>query len=180
MSIDNNIRLFIGSYINLPFFKDNYSNFQNEFDGVTFGKWVEGENLHFTYFFIGDFPSFKLNQLTETISKITCLHRSELTFKGLDCFPNKYNPRVLNVPIYDPNGILKKIYTEICNEMKKFSIKSDNHSFKPHLTLQRIKEIDKSRFNLQFDKFRNFNFGSVEEFKVDLISSELTRSGPIY
>ena len=47
-------RLFLGTFIDQHIFKDIYDEIYNDFDGPEGGKWVEAQNLHFTYKFIGD------------------------------------------------------------------------------------------------------------------------------
>ena len=53
-------RLFTGTYIDKEIFEDIYEDMLEDFKGITTGKWVEPENLHFTYHFIGDFETDKI------------------------------------------------------------------------------------------------------------------------
>ena len=113
MSAHQKIRLFLGTYVDYSMFADNYKTIQDKFKGISFGKWVEPEILHFTYFFIGDFPVNELSKLKSSLANITDKYSSEIIFKGIECFPNLRNPRVIHIPVINPDGLLIKIYNQI-------------------------------------------------------------------
>ena len=52
MHKQNTIRLFTGTYVDDELFRYIYNDIKDDFAGATFGKWVEPDNLHFTYHFI--------------------------------------------------------------------------------------------------------------------------------
>ena len=47
------MRLFIAS----PVILSHYDVIKNDFEGIVEGKWVEEENLHLTWVFLGDVPN---------------------------------------------------------------------------------------------------------------------------
>jgi 2'-5' RNA ligase len=180
MSTHQKIRLFLGTYLDNSLFAKDYSKLQEKFSGISIGKWVEMENLHFTYFFIGDFPLNELDYLKSSLAGITERYNSEIFFNGLECFPNNRNPRILTVPVINPDGMLIKLYQKIENVCTFFGLITDNKPYKPHITLQRIKECDPLKIANIIEEYKYYSFGLMSEFKVDLISSELTSKGPIY
>ena len=179
MHNNETIRLFTGTYVDTDIFRFIYDDIKYDFRGASFGKWVEAENLHFTYHFIGDVPENKLEELKENLSEITHEYSDLLMFKGIGAFPNFRRPRVLHIPIFD-NGILLEIYKNIGNILNKLGYETENRQYKPHLTLQRIKDFDKEKFIQALDKYKNYEFGTMNGFKVSLIKSKLTRQGPVY
>jgi len=173
------IRLFTGTYVDSDIFRFIYDDIKDDFRAVSFGKWVESENLHFTYHFIGDIPLSNLDELKDNLSGITIEYPDLLKLKGLKAFPNLKRPRVLHIPVYN-NGILQEIYTNIGNVLDTLGYEVEKRKFKPHLTLQRIKDFDSEKFLEVVDKYKEYEFGVMSGFKVSLIKSKLTRQGPVY
>ncbi len=99
MHKQNTIRLFTGTYVDDELFRYIYNDIKDDFAGATFGKWVEPDNLHFTYHFIGDIPIDKLDELKKNLSEITVKYNSVLEFHGISVFPNRKKPRVLHIPV---------------------------------------------------------------------------------
>ncbi len=172
-------RLFTGTYVTDELFQYIYDDIKEDFEGATFGKWVEPENLHFTYHFIGDVASELLGEVKEALADITKEYVSLLNFRGISVFPNVKRPRVLHIPVYD-SGILQDIYARIGTALDSINIKTETRRYIPHLTLQRIKDFDKIKFQAAIRKYERYEFGTMDTFRVSLIESQLTRSGPVY
>jgi 2'-5' RNA ligase len=180
MSSHQKKRLFLGTYIDYSLFADEYLTIQDKFKGISVGKWVESDNLHFTYYFIGDFPMNEIDNLKSSLAGITESYNSEIWFKGLDCFPNTRNPRVLQIPVMNPDGMVYKLYQQIENVCSFYGLTVEDKPYKPHITLQRIKECNRQKIIDLIQEYKDFSFGQMSEFKIDLISSELTSKGPVY
>jgi len=172
-------RLFTGTYVDRELFQYIYNDIIEDFNGATFGKWVELKNLHFTYHFIGDVAVELVDEVKKSLADITKEYDAPLGFRGLSAFPNIKRPRVLHIPVYD-SGILQKVYSRIGNALESINIKTDERKYKPHLTLQRIKDFDKIKFQSMIEKYERKDFGTMNSFRVSLIESRLTRHGPIY
>lgn len=179
MEPNETVRLFTGTYADADIFRDVYDEIKGDFEGKSFGKWVEKENLHFTYHFIGDFEAGKIGNLKEKLSPILKEYDSLLEFRGLKVFPNMNRPRILNVPVYH-NGILREIFDELAKELAHFGVVPDRKKYKPHITLQRIKDVERDDFREIMAKYKEREFGVMNRFKVCLIESRLTPKGPIY
>ena len=173
------MRLFTGTYIDREIFQYIYEDVKEDFRGASFGKWVEPENLHFTYHFIGDVADDRVDELKSSLADITVEYASFLKFRGIAVFPNLRRPRILHIPILNSN-LLQDIYENIRGVLDSLGFETEMKRFKPHLTLQRIKDVDNEKFRKAIEKYKDFDFGTMDAFKVSLIESKLTSRGPIY
>ncbi len=144
------------------------------------GKWVESENLHFTYRFIGDFEVERIEDLKfELRERLKDIKAPEVKYKGLGVFPNFSSPRVLWIGVHSTSvGDVKK---GVDLALKKFGFGAEERAFKPHVTLMRIKRLRHAI------KFKSFLFSMKEKvfhedtaYTVSLVESKLTEKGPLY
>ncbi len=157
------MRLFIASSANI----EDYSAIRSDFSEVLDGKWVEEENLHLTWSFLGEQKSAE--PWRERLKPIPSMSEStELRSLGFFGHP----PRILYARC-ESEGLTQKV-TEF--EKQGFSMKR----FQPHVTLCRIKRIeDWKGFKELVKKYRGKNIGEVLP-GITLYESKLTKSGPIY
>jgi 2'-5' RNA ligase len=151
------MRLFIATPITLPI----YTAIKQKLSPYIQGNWILGSNLHITHLFIGEQEpnnyKFRLNIPNEKIE-----------LKGLDFF----NDKILYIKASSPN--IDIVHKEL---IKKLQIHSK--TFKPHVTLCRIKSIkDKTKLLNAVKEFNNLKF--YADFEVYLYSSTLTPKGAIY
>ncbi|ROL62134.1 RNA 2',3'-cyclic phosphodiesterase [Bacteroidetes/Chlorobi group bacterium ChocPot_Mid] len=172
-------RLFIGTFIKSDTFFEGYKKIVNEFSGKIYGKWVELENLHFTYKFIGDVDIEKVPELISTIDCELREFNSNFILKGLGIFPNVKNPRVFFVNIINSDRRIFEIYKTIEDKLTRIGYEKEKREFRPHLTLLRVKSVT-AQFQSILPKFANVEFALVNKFYVNLIESQLTPKGPIY
>jgi 2'-5' RNA ligase len=176
----NTVRLFTGTYADPEIFRFLYHELQKEFKPVLDGKWVEPENLHFTYKFIGDFNSAFIGQLKNELSDVLRDFNDKLELCGIDCFPKNEPPRVMHIGIKDTNGVLNRIFEKIESVAVRHGVPREKFPFTPHLTLVRIKSVKKELLDAKLEEFRNKSFGIMNGFRVSLIESKLYDSGPLY
>lgn len=176
----NTKRLFIGTFIDRDVFKYSYEDIIEDFKMAVFGKWVEIENLHFTFKFLGDVKMQEITKIKEELDDLFTDIESPLIFNGLGGFPNLINPRVLFANIIDNSGQLEFINNSIEKRLFNLGFPADNKPFKPHLTLIRLKDFNKFEFKNAVSKYKDYEFGEMDSFKPVLIESKLTPKGPIY
>ena len=63
----------------------------------------------------------------------------ELSLRGLGCFPNLNNPRVIWCGIDGDLGPLAQLHRTVENACGTFGFSPEDRAFKPHLTLGRVK-----------------------------------------
>ncbi len=107
-------------------------------------------------------------------------YKSEISLNGLGFFPDEIHPKLMHVNIIDNDKILEKIHKETEQMFIKFGYKQEKRIFTPHLTLVRIRDVNYSIFEKVILKYKNYDFGTLNGFSVDIIESKLTSQGPIY
>ena len=143
------------------------------------GKWVEEENIHFTYRFLGDVEEERIPSIAKMLKgKLKGVKAPVVEYKGLGVFPSLRSPRVLWVGMESED--LQEVKRRVDLALMPFGFPPEDN-FTPHLTLLRIKKLR------HFTRFRNYLFQMKDHFferKVEsrlcLIESRLTPEGPIY
>ena len=174
------VRLFIGTYIDNRLILPHYDNIKKDFLEVCGGKWVEPENMHFTYKFIGDVFIPLAQAIKNTLKDTLKTYNNELKLQGMGSFPNQRTPKVLFIKIFNKDNLLRSIYRTIEAKMKPLGFEPEAGRFNPHLTLLRIKSYKSEEFSNLIEQYSTFDYGTMSSFKVSLIKSTLMRTGPIY
>ncbi len=157
------MRLFIAS----PIILDDYTSIQEDFKDIIEGKWVEEENLHLTWVFLGDKKNEK--PIIEKLQKISLLE-SEVSIEEMGYFGRP--PRVLFAKAEE-----KPLYNK-AREFKEVGF--GLYRFKPHITLCRIKTIhDYKAYKEKLKTYREKALGLILP-EINLYESTLTSEGAEY
>ncbi|OGU56687.1 MAG: 2'-5' RNA ligase [Ignavibacteria bacterium GWF2_33_9] len=143
------------------------------------GKWVENENLHFTYHFMGNVSEEKVEELRNDLSPFLTKYDDKINVHSLRLTPSSDNPKVLVSQIFNPSKKLFKLHNDMKTILKKHEINFDLRNFKPHMTLIRIKETYDG-FNEFIENNQKYNFSYTKGFEIKLVQSSLTNERPIY
>ncbi len=173
-------RLFIGTFVKAEKLLQLYPKLISEFSEILVGKWVEQWNLHFTYHFLGEVPTLIIPELLKEINPFLGEYTDTISLNGLGCFPNQYKPRVLFVNLFCANSLLEKLQNDMKNALRKLKFDLDERHFHPHLTLARIKYVHREPFIEKLEKYKKADLGQISHFRIELIESKLTSSGPLY
>lgn len=173
------MRLFIGTFIHSDEIISKYHQFQIISKDYFSGKWVEDENLHFTFHFIGDIAEEKVSDLQMQLTPYLTEYNEKLIIKSLEGFPNLKNPRQIVGKIFSPSKEIYKLHSNFAKILNSNNIEYDKRNYRPHLTLIRIKSLS-DNYADNIDSFRYFDFGEIHHYRVNLIQSTLTPKGPIY
>jgi len=134
-------------------------------------------DLHLTLKFLGDVDISLVKGIIERLSRIS-LPPFSITVRDVGGFPNIFRPRVVFIGV-DESPELKKLYNEV-EESLVGLFPRETRSFKPHITIARIKQYVKIDESI-VSKMRSI----VKEYKLNvncfkLKRSTLTSGGPIY
>lgn len=173
------IRLFVGVFVDKSIFSSIYPKIINEFDKVSFGKWVEDYNLHFTMKFIGEVDKSEVSQIKDVLSDLLIEYRSKLVFKGLSVLPKRGQPRVLYADIHTEDNMLSENAVLIDTRLQELGFPREEREFVPHITLLRMKSVH-NNFRNSLMKYSDYKFGEMSSYKICLIESKLSPRGPIY
>lgn len=139
------MRLFIAS----PVILDDYTSIKEDFTDILEGKWVEEENLHLTWVFLGDVKEEK--PIIDKLKEISPLeHRVNMKELGYFGRPPK---------IFFAKSEEKVLY----NKAREFrNAGFDLYRFKPHMTLCRIKTIhDYKAYKEKLKAYRERSLGVI-------------------
>lgn len=139
-------------------------------------KWVALENLHITLKFLGEVDEKLRCDMMPVIKDICGKHRPfQVVLRGLGCFPNSRNPRVLWVGVDQGDEELCSLAADLEGSMVRLGFKAEKR-FHPHLTIGRVKKPCSVDHILVKDVITDaFGVDSVVLFK-----STLKPDGPVY
>lgn len=141
-------------------------------------KWVNPENFHFTLHFLGYLDQKKLSAVKKIIANNIKEQGSiKLEISTFGCFPNESRPRVLFLDSCELDGNhLQNLQKNTGKELKFIGIKIDKRPWQMHITFARLRKPAP----LPLEQFKNFRKLKFSVQSIDLMKSELYRSGPIY
>ena len=145
-------------------------------------RWTSPKNMHLTLAFLGDVPIPELDRLAPVIDQ-ACrgVESFELNALGAGTFGTPRHPRVLwaGIATCPP---LTALQLRIGEALLAAEIAYDRKAFSPHLTLGRVKSIDRHTQPLldKLEKHADTAFGSVLVSGVELMKSELMPHGVQY
>jgi len=157
------MRLFIASPVELF----EYKKIQEDFKGIIEGKWIEEENLHLTWVFLGELSSPV--PVIEKLQQLTPL-KKYFDIASLSYFGRP--PRVFFAKAEE------KLLYEKAVSFREAGF--DLYRFKPHITLCRIKHIHNYRaFKELKHYYKERILGKILP-QITLYESRLSKSGPAY
>jgi 2'-5' RNA ligase len=144
-------------------------------------KWVHVDNMHLTLKFFGKTPENVLPKIQEYLFNVVLSYNPfYIRIYDIGVFPNRKYPRVIWIGV-EESDILKRLHIDIENTMGSLGFKKEQRSFKPHLTLGRVRS-QKGIMHLvhDLDTFKDKDFGNIHVKKIKLMKSELKPQGAIY
>jgi len=143
-------------------------------------KFVEPENLHFTFKFLGEITQQKTDTILNMVEDKAENYRPfNIKIKGVGAFPNPGYIKVLWLGIENPT-IFSKIQEDFDEEFVKMGFKKER-SYIPHLTIGRVKGVENKELLTNIVKeLEDIDIGSMKIDRIILKESELTPAGPIY
>lgn len=106
-------------------------------------SWVRPELFHVTLRFIGDTPVSVLEEIRKSLRKgVQVPKAAELELRGVGSFGPRKKPRVIWVGFQEPD-LFKTLRAEVDRALECCGILRDDHPFNPHLTLGRVRSLQK-------------------------------------
>jgi len=145
-------------------------------------RWVRPQGIHLTLKFFGaisesDVANISLvaENTTSNISPFT------LGIKRVGAFPDVKRPRVLWLGMDGDVDTLIRLQKEVDAELQKYGFEKEDRTFRPHLTLARIKD-PRGLIGLAkiMEKRENYEAGSFSAAGLNLFKSDLTPKGAVY
>ena len=175
------VRLFFGTHIDpdVIYANDGLDKIEQYFNCSM--KFVEKENIHMTWKFIGDVAQDKVDGIIATVQEILASHADiKIRFQEFAVWPNGKFPRQLVITGNDLNGEGAKLYKELNRSLAKVGIEKEKRSFNPHITAARFRIKGKPEKPFILPEWLKFNETVARFSSMDLIQSTITPKGSIY
>lgn len=159
---------------------------RNKFSDLRVG-WEKAAKLHLTLKFLGDIDEKQLKDLENAVlNSVNAFSKAEkaadfkIQISDTGVFPSKRNAKILWLGLHDKTESLTKINQLLETECEKIGFEKEKRSFKPHLTIARLREPHKSG-NLVEKHLENM-FEPVEFTVSEIViyESKLLPTGSIY
>lgn len=106
-------------------------------------RWVDPVNMHLTLAFLGDNHKEQVEMAGDIMSIVAAeFEPFELVFNGAGIFRNIKQPRVIWLGLKVPDSFYN-MQKMLCDQLEKEGLYRKEKTFRPHITLGRIKYIDK-------------------------------------
>ncbi|MBR5710311.1 MAG: RNA 2',3'-cyclic phosphodiesterase [Thermoguttaceae bacterium] len=146
-------------------------------------KWVESGQFHVTLKFLGDVEREDMASVcTEFQKAVKDVPPFEIQAIGAGAFPKIELPRTVWVGVEDPSNQLTAAFNAVEAAAVKMGFVRENKPFKPHITLGRIRKPTSALRDLseKIAQYPRCDLGKTFVKHIDVLSSELTRRGPLY
>jgi len=152
---------------------------KKDFNGV---KWVDSLNLHVTLKFLGEIEEYQLTSLFNRVKKtVKGFPPFDMSLKGLGFFPNSTKPRIIWVGVEQGNEYVSELWKEIEFSLQEEGFPMSQKAFTPHVTLGRIRRIDKKIPVIKWiNQYREFYLPPAEINHLTVYQSTLQPQGAIY
>lgn len=146
-------------------------------------RWVRPEGIHLTVVFMGDVREEDLSPMGEFIGAV-CSRYGPFTvaLKGMGCFPNSRNPRVLWLGVEGTLERMSRFRDEVQRGLIPFGVQEEKRDFRPHLTLGRFKKPLKKSGDLEklLSENRGLTSPACSLNELVLFKSDLRPGGAVY
>jgi len=145
-------------------------------------RWVKPESFHLTLKFIGEIPMDLVPRAADVVERcVEGVAPFEVEFRGVGALPRPEKPRIVYADVLDPGGFLAALAKALNEQMSDLGLRREKRSFKPHLTLGRVKSLKGTAELLQLmAEDAEKAFGTLQVSDVCLMMSELRPSGAEY
>ena len=132
---------------------------------------VKKEKMHVTLEFFRDVDEQEIDELKKAMNNID-IDDFKARASGVGCFPSKEHIRVIWAGLQNEESFYR-LYRQLSSHKV---VSDNNHDFKPHITLLRVKNIDKDqkrKLKRSLREFEGHSFGEMNVKRVKLFRSDL-------
>lgn len=105
-------------------------------------KLSEAADFHLTLHYLGATPERVIDDLKRELGALAHARRPfDLECRGLGCFPDDSDPRVLWAGVLDPHGRLQELFEASRRVLNAYRLFKLGDSLTPHLTLARVRRL---------------------------------------
>lgn len=145
--------------------------------------WVPAYDIHLTLKYLGSVEADLVDNLGNVMRDVAAAEAPfDIEVRTIGAFPAPDNPRVIWVGA-DPESatVLERLHEQLETRYHDgFDVDRDEHSFKPHFTLGRVKSNRAPNLVDMKSDLPDGPFGSFRVKHISLYQSELTHEGAEY
>jgi 2'-5' RNA ligase len=144
-------------------------------------SWVKAAHIHLTIKFLGDVPPSRIAGISEgTRRAIGSCSPFQVTVGGTGCFPSPRKPAVFWVGLPQIPEALKILHQAIEDELARDGFAREAKTFKPHLTIARLRNPRNARQLADAHLAQGFEEEDFTAKEVIVMRSQLSPQGSIY
>jgi 2'-5' RNA ligase len=144
-------------------------------------SWSKPENIHLTLKFFGNVPKEKLTRISDAAARVAGeFSPFQIKVGGTGVFPKASRPQVLWIGVEDPSGRLLELQRSLEEEFAREGFAKEDRSYKPHLTIARIRRPDGARQLAQTHLQTTFGSTEIRVNEFVVFRSELSPKGSRY
>ncbi len=153
---------------------------QRELKKIPEARTVAADNLHLTVKFLGEIPEAEVERVAEEVGlSLASFAPFKMTVRGLGCFPDARNPRVLWAAAEPHNGPAR-MNRELESRLAPLGV-AEEKRFAAHITIARFRAVpNRARLDEIIEHNAEKVFGRVDAHRVVLMRSQLSASGSVY
>ena len=146
-------------------------------------RWTRPEQVHLTLKFFGNVAAADVEPLVAALGQsVVGVHPFELRVGGLGAFGSLKQPRVIWLGLQGDLTEAQKLQHQVDEKTGAFGSHSEDRSFKPHLTLGRVKAFG-PRVQELGERLSRLTIGALGSWRVEeieLVQSRLSPKGSTY
>jgi 2'-5' RNA ligase len=161
--------------------QDQINALQSQLKTLSSGiSWVKSRNIHLTLKFLGDVPVQQIGAVTDGVTR-ACEPVQPLTIRiqGTGFFPGPKHPKVIWVGCQYTEA-LTRLHSGIDQNLAELGFEKETRRFSPHLTIARVKFVEKLDSLIQSVEHAVFDGGEFRANEVVVMKSQLHPAGSIY
>jgi len=146
-------------------------------------KWVEPDNLHVTLLFLGEVDMLDVPTLCQAVKESVQEHPPfPMSIETLGCFPNARRPRILWAGVGEGTQEVVALHDALEGPLLALGCyRREERQYTPHVTLGRIKsDYPTDKLGTVLARHAGWTGGTTNVREIHVMSSELTRQGPVY
>ncbi len=159
--------------------RDRIGEAEKDFDikGV---KLVDPALIHVTMKFLGYVEENRIDEIAEALKKVK-VPPFTAHMRSIGGFPNARSPRVIWIGA-EPGETFAEMNRQVEDVLADIGFEREGR-FKPHVTIGRVKFPDpmqKQKLPQLFEKYRDFDAGTMQVDRIYVMKSTLSPKGPKY
>jgi 2'-5' RNA ligase len=144
-------------------------------------SWVPAANIHLSLDFLGDIYPDTADLVAAAMDDTAAVARPfRLEVAGIGTFGSRRSPRVVWAGIRECRGLME-FQARLHGLLQELGLGLDNRSFKPHLTLGRVRSArGRSELLSALEEIGDRSFGTADAGEAVLMQSRLKPEGAEY